>query len=356
MSLKGEKQEYDMIRDIRETPVALRSVARSIDRINELAEVAHKFRKLFFIGCGSSYYAALFGSWPLVRSSKVLVYALPSSELIFHFKDTIDNNSLVIGISRSGRTAETITALEVCKKKGAYTVGFSIEEESKMLDIVDEPVVLNIGGERSIIMTKSFSTLSLAASIFSNILNERFFKERQPLIDESKVMPDLAERLLENEGTVATMSKRLIDENIERFVFLGSGPSYPIVLEGALKVKETSYVATEGLHLLEFRHGPMAMLGEKLSLIISCFLSENSVYLKNLVSEFADKGANMILITDTAFSGLKEVIIEIPGEYSDECKALLSIIPMQILAYYYAVGRGRNPDKPRSLSRYVQRF
>ncbi|MBS7624801.1 SIS domain-containing protein [Candidatus Bathyarchaeota archaeon] len=356
MSLREEKQEYDMIRDIRETPAALRSITRALNRMNELADLAHKFKKIFFIGCGSSYYAALFGSWPLAKSSKVLAYALPSSELIFHFADIIDSNSLVVGISRSGRTAETIAALNICRKKGAYIIGFSIEEESSMLDVVDDLVVLDIGGERSIIMTKSFSTLSLATSVFSSILNERVFKEKQPLIEESKVMPSLAERLLKNESMVADISKRLIDENIERFIFLGSGPSYPIVLEGALKVKETSYVATEGLHLLEFRHGPMAMVGEKFSLVISCFLNENNVHLKNFISEFANKNVDMILITDTAFNGPKETVIEMPIEYSGECKALLSIIPMQILAYYYAVGKGRNPDKPRNLSRYVQRF
>jgi len=347
-------REYYMIRDIRDTPKALDAVVKSLDGISEVAASARKFRKIFFIGCGSSYYAVLFGSWPLMKNGSVLAFALPSSELILHFSDAVNSDSLVVGVSRSGRTAETLKALEICRGKGAYTVGFTIEGGSEITGIVDEPVVLDIGEEKSIIMTKSFTAFSLSTAMFSSILSERISGEKQTLIDECKAIPSLARSLLSYEDKIAATSKRLLSENIERFIFLGSGPSYPIALEGALKVKETSYVATEGLHLLEFRHGPMATIGERLTLVISCFLGENTVHLKNFVSEFAGKGADIILISNSIDLG--ESTLKLPPEYSGECKALLSIIPMQILAYYYAVGKGRDPDKPRNLSRYIQRF
>ncbi|MEM2702779.1 MAG: SIS domain-containing protein [Candidatus Bathyarchaeia archaeon] len=348
------KQEYSMIKDIRDSPNALKAVIKSLNRMSEIADYACKFRKIFFIGCGSSYYAALFGSWPLMRNGELVAYALPSSELIFHFANIVNSDSLVIGISRSGRTAETVTALEICKRRGARTVGFTIEKESEITGIVNEPIVLDIGEEKSIIMTKSFTAFSLATAVFSSILDEKISGEKHIFVDESKAMPSLTENILKAEGRIAAVSKRLLDESIERFIFLGSGPSYPIALEGALKVKETSYVATEGLHLLEFRHGPMATIGERLTLVISCFLGENAIYLKNFVSEFASKSADMVLISDSEDFG--ENALRLPPEYSGECKALLSIVPMQILAHYYAVGKGRDPDKPRNLFRYVQRF
>ncbi|MEM2179794.1 MAG: SIS domain-containing protein [Nitrososphaeria archaeon] len=347
-------KEYNMIKDIRETPFALNAVIKEMEKIERLCSTGNKFKKIFFIGCGSSYYAAFYGAWPLLRNDEILTYALPSSELLFHYIEKVDKNSLVVGVSRSGNTAETITALERCKKNGAHVIGFTIEKGSKIFDAASEAIAFDIGEEKSIIMTKSFTSFSLATALLSTILNEKLFNIKQRFLDESKNLPSLSENILYEENKIIPISNRLVAENVERFVFLGSGPSYPIVLEGALKIKETSYVATEGLHLLEFRHGPMASIGEKQTLIISCFLEENHVYLKNFVKEFIDKHADIILVTDSEDFG--ENVIRIPQEYSDESKALLSIIPIQILAYYYAVGKGRNPDKPRNLSRYIQRF
>lgn len=347
-------KEYNMIKDVRETPFALKAVTKEIERIEKLGDIVSKFKKIFFIGCGSSYYAALFGSWPLLKNEKILTYTFPSSELLFHYMEMVDEDSLVVGVSRSGNTAETIAALEKSRRNGAHVIGFTIERESKIFDTADEPIMLEIGGEKSTIMTKSFTSFCLATALFSAILNEKHLGRKQSFLDESKKLTSLSENILKEEDKVTPISNRLVGENVERFIFLGSGPSYPIALEGALKIKETSYAATEGLHLLEFRHGPMASVGEKQSLIISCFLQENNVYLKNFVLEFMDKHADIILITDSNKFGRNA--IEIPSEFCIESKALLSIIPIQILAYYYAVGKGRDPDNPRNLSRYIQRF
>jgi glucosamine--fructose-6-phosphate aminotransferase (isomerizing) len=347
-------KEYNMIKDIRETPFALKSVLEETKKFDSLKAYEFKFEKIFFIGCGSSYYAALYGAWPLLKNNNTLVYTLPSSELLIHFMDIVDENSLVVGTSRSGKTAETVTALEMCKKKGAYTLGFTIERGSRIFDVTNETISLDIGEEKSIIMTKSFTSFCYATAIFSAILSEKILGKRQKLLEESSELVPLSEKLIREEDRIIPVSNRLVAENVERFVFLGSGPSYPIALEGALKIKETSYAATEGLHLLEFRHGPMASVGEKQTLVIPCFLGENHSYLKNFVSEFTGKRADLILITDSKEFG--ENVIEIPPEYSIEWKALLSIIPIQILAYYYAVGKGRDPDRPRNLSRYIPRF
>lgn len=347
-------KEYNMIKDIRETPFALKSVLDGTKNFDSLKASEYRFKKIFFIGCGSSYYAALYGIWPLLKNDNILAYALPSSELLINFMDIVDEKSLVVGTSRSGKTAETVTALEICKKKGAHTLGFTIEKESKIFDVTDETILLDIGEEKSIIMTKSFTSFCFATALFSTILSEKISGKRHKLLEESRELAFLSENLLRGEDKIIPISNRLVAENVERFVFLGSGPSYPIALEGALKIKETSYAATEGLHLLEFRHGPMASVGEKQTLVISCFLGEHNSYLKNFITEFTGKRADLILITDSKEFG--ENIIEIPTEYSVECKALLSIIPIQILAYYYAVGKGKDPDRPRNLSRYIPRF
>jgi len=346
------RKEFFMINDVRENPKALRNIMDTYLRIESLAEKTCNKKKFFFLGCGSSYYAALFGVWPLA-SSGVQAYALPSSEFLFYYSGLMDEDSAVIGISRSGRTAETLLALRKARGNGAFTVSFTISPEAELSRECNESLFVDVGEERSIIMTKSFTALSLASMIFSANIRNILFKKEYPSIKVEELASS-AEEILEKEQLMRDLAETRIRDGVERFVFLGSGPAYPISSEGALKIKETSYVASEALQTLEFRHGAASTIGEKQTIFLITCRGESLIASKKLFNEVMEKGGDIILLTDIQEDS--EKVISIPYAGCEECASLLSIIPIQLFAYYYSVGRGRNPDEPRNLSRYVGSF
>ncbi len=343
-------ESFFMINEIRDTPNALNWISRNIESIQDVAElITNKgIEKLFFIGCGSSYYAAMHGIYHLI-GSKFEVYSLPSSEFLFYYKRGIDNKTAVIALSRSGNTAETVTAMREARSKEALTIGFTCTKGSMLDREADKSLVIDIGEEKSIIMTKSFTSLSIVTSILSMILSSKINSYR----DEIKKLKEISENILKIENKIKEKASEKI--NIERFVFLGQGPTYPTVLEGALKLKETSYIASEGLHALEFRHGPMSSIGEKLTINALMVKGESHSAVNTLIEEIVNKGADVTVFTNSDSVDLGEVI-KIPSELSEELSAILFIIPLQLFAFYYSTGKGINPDSPRHLSKYIAKF
>jgi len=349
------REEFFMIDDVRGGPETVRNVVSNLRGLRLLAErVCGKgVKRFFFLGCGSSYYAALFGAWPLVCSG-VQAYALPSSEFLFYYSGLAGEGSVVVGVSRSGLTAETVSAVRKARENGAFTVSFTTGVGSELSRECGESFLVDVGEEKSIIMTKSFVGLSLASAIFSSEVSRNLFGGDCRLAGDLSKLSTSAEELLKRESLLQDMAYARVRGGVERFVFLGSGPAYPIALEGALKVKETSYVASEAFHTLEFRHGPMSTLGEKQTLFLVACRGEGFTPSKRLHSEMLEKNADVIVLTNAQEEFEKPIWV--PYVESEEAAALLSIIPVQLFAYHYATARGRNPDRPRNLSRYVERF
>jgi len=297
----------------------------------------------------------MFGAWPLLHS-KLRVNAVPSSEFIFYYSQLLSQDDLVIGVSRSGQTAETVSAIKKAREHKALTVTFTLTPKSELYETSEESIAVDIGEEKSVVMTKSFTALSLTSAIFSAALRQCAFNETCSFIEELDKLSSSAGSLIKEEGRIRKLAEERAANEIERFICLGSGPAYPIMLEGALKIKETSYVATESFHTLEFRHGPMASVGEKLTIFLSAFKGAVFDASKRLLSEIRDRGADVIFLTNSTEEGEENETIVIPNINYEENAALLSIIPMQIFAYYYAIAKGRNPDRPRGLTRYIGRF
>ena len=344
-----------MIKDIREEPSVIKNVVNSFSKIKCLAEKIYGrgIEKMLFVGCGSSYYAAMLATWPLLNTY-LPVYVLPSSEFLFYHTELVNEKSLVVGLSRSGQTAETILAMKKARERKAFTLAFTICHETDILRACEENFVIEIEMEKSIITTKSFIALSLASEIFSAILGKLMFNKNYAFLEEINGLSFSAEKVLKKEKDIYELARKSIISGVERFVFLGSGPAYPIALEGALKVKETSYAASEAFHTLEFRHGPISTVGEKQVLFLIACNGESFTASKRLFNEIREKNGNIVLLTNSLEDSNNAIVI--PGIEYEESTALLSIIPIQLFSYYYSIGIGRNPDRPRNLSRYIGRF
>ncbi len=341
------------LQDIEEIPVAVDHVikhrSKLIDVARELLEKRPK--KIFFVGCGSSYYSGLIIQSPLVKTMNyVSSLALPSSEAFIYYDELFDDKTVVIGISRSGETAETLTVLEKARARGSYTVLLSITNESRGRHVVDKYIYLDVGDERSIVMTKSFVSLSLAGLLLSSEIHGHY-KGEYIKADCLYSFKSYVERIIHYKDNLLDKGRKYAEKRIERFVFLGSGPSYAIALEGSLKLKETSYIATEALHALEFRHGPMATIGENQVEVIINPSGESYDLVYRLYRDIKNYGGQIIRLSDK-----DEPDIALPETGVEELTALAAIIPLQLFAIGYALAKGRDPDNPRNLVRYVDRF
>ncbi|MCD6301835.1 MAG: SIS domain-containing protein [Staphylothermus sp.] len=346
---KGSKT----LQDIEEIPVAVDNVIKYRSKLEYIAKelLGISPKKIFFIGCGSSYYLALLIQSPLVRvMNHVFSLSLPSSEAFIYYNELFDDKAVVIGISRSGETAETLTALEKAKARGSYTILLSITNESRGKHIVDKYVYLDAGIERSIVMTKSFVTLSLAGLLLTSTIRE-YYKGEHIKQDYLYSFKNYVEEIIQYKDNYLEKGRMYAEKQIERFVFLGSGPSYAIALEGSLKFKETSYVATEAIHALEFRHGPMATIGENQVEVIINPSGESYDLVYRLYKDIQEYEGKILRLSDR-----DKPDIVLPNTGAEELSALAAIIPLQIIAIGYALAKGRDPDKPRNLVRYVDRF
>ena len=343
----------DTLLDISETPRALRLVAERYDELFGLGrELGGKgFARVFLTGCGSSYYAAALIAWPLIRGGwGGAVYAMPASELIHYYADSMGSRDLVVAVSRSGETAETLEALRRARGRGAHTVLISIAEKSRGRELVDTYIYINAGEERSMVMTKSFVSMTAAGLMVASGLSQGLgapYTVRRSCVED---LAAFAERVV-SERKALGIGRSYAEKGVQRFVYLAMGPGYPVALEASLKLKETSYVATEALHALEFRHGPMATVGEKQLIVVINQRGEGYEAVKRLYEELVSRGADVLRLSDDGGAGL-----ELPATGCEEVTALAAILHLQLFAVGYATALGRNPDAPRNLVRFVERF
>lgn len=343
------------LQDISEIPAAVQKIISSRNLLKDVVSriADYNYKKVFLIGCGTSFYIGIVVAYLLKRILKdKCIYALPSSELLLYENTNLDKNTLIIGFSRSGNTAETISALKLARSKGSKTILLSITKESKGSKIVDEYVFVDVGIERSIIMTKSFVSLTLSGLLLASSLSKHTDNEVEIISPQalSKFYQYVRDVVKANKKYLS-LGKKLASLSYERFVFLGLGPSYGIALEASLKFKETSYVSTEAIHALEFRHGPMATVNEKQVVFIVNPSGKSFDAVYRLYKDIVSIGGKTIRLSDE-----KNPDILLLNAGIEELTALEAILPLQYVAIGYAISRGMNPDKPRNLSRVVEKF
>jgi glucosamine--fructose-6-phosphate aminotransferase (isomerizing) len=347
-----------MIKEIHEQPDAFKKILTDTrDAIRNVALSAWKKKRVntfYLAGCGSSYYAAMIPSFYYEHYLALDAVAMPSSEFVWYTPKPNVNSPILIALSRSGKTSETVGATRKAKKAGIPTVAVTFDQESTMAKECDYSFDLGVSTDESVIMTKTFTSSALSSFLlgteFARLRGEPPLKDAE---DELSRLPDDAKDVLRS---AESQAKKAVEAagGISRYIYLGSGACYPACLEGALKLRETSYTASEAYHSMEIRHGPFAELQEGIQ-VFAIVPRDNAVAQHlTLLKEIDATGATVIPISDAPeIVGSFENSIWMPQSISSTFSALLYMIPMQLFAYYYTVHKGLNPDKPRNLSRYV---
>jgi len=349
---------HSMYKEILEQPTTLgttldlakRRLPSLIDQIRE-----RELQRIFLTGCGTSYYAAMMGEFYLERVAEIQSRAFPSSEFTYRFPRQNASRCLLIAASRSGETTETVQALREAKKRGAVTLAISNNPASSLVEVADHAFQLGVGEENSIVMTKTFSSLVFTLQLLSlefcrNQPNEEIAKIREQLHKIPKLADSLIERF--RDGAQGFAKKYL---GLSRFIYLGSGPNYPICLEAGLKLRETSYVPVEVFHTLEFRHGPLAGADENVLVIAVLTISETTDRQLKVLKEIRERNTPVLAISNVpAVRNQVDGVVDVPNELDELSLPLLNLMPLQLFAYFYSASKGLNPDNPRSLVRFVR--
>ena len=363
-----EKGGYDhfMLKEIYEQPRSIRDCMRGriypqqgkvqLGGIKEYAEKLKNIDRIIIVACGTSWHAGLVGEYLIEEYARVSVEVEYASE--FRYRNPIiTEKDLVIAISQSGETADTMAALELAKEKGATIFGICNVVGASIPRTTDAGVYTHAGPEIGVASTKAFTAQVTVLTLMAfYIAQQRGTITQSKLVEyltELDQVPELVERALKSNDHVKEIAARFKDS--ANCLFLGRGSSFPVALEGALKLKEISYIHAEGYPAAEMKHGPIALIDDAMPVIF--IATQNSSYEKVVsnIQEVKARGGHVIAIVsegDTQVRDMAEYVIEIP-QTSEAFVPLLATIPLQLLAYHIAVMRGCNVDQPRNLAKSV---
>jgi glucosamine--fructose-6-phosphate aminotransferase (isomerizing) len=355
-----------MLKEIFEQPRTLRDCMRgriNIDNNNVvlsgIIDNKDKFlnaRRILILACGTSWHAGLIGEYLFEEFCRIPVEVEYSSE--FRYRNpVIYPDDIVITISQSGETADTLAAIELAKKAGAFVYGICNVIGSSIPRNTHSGSYTHVGPEIGVASTKAFTAQVLVLIMMSlNIANEKktISKERyEELLSELGKIPSKIEAILEQNSKIEDLSK--IFTYAHNFIYMGRGYSYPIAMEGALKLKEISYIHAEGYPAAEMKHGPIALIDNEMPVVV--IATNRTTYEKTIsnIQEIKARSGRILAITnkyDTKIKNMADYVIEVP-ETEDCLSPLLSIIPLQLLSYHIAVKKGRDVDMPRNLAKSV---
>ena len=356
-----------MLKEIFEQPTSLEATLRGrIQRANpavklgglsDVAGVLSEARRIIFTACGTSWHAGLIGKFMVEEYARVQADVEYASEWRYR-NPVLEPGTVVVGVSQSGETADTLAALALAQEKGATTLGIVNVVGSSIARATDAGIYLHAGPEIGVASTKAFTSQVAAMALFALYLGRQRGLEPEVIgrvLSELQSLPGQgAEGVLARADEVEAMARRLVDRGHHNFLYLGRGYSFPVSLEGALKLKEISYVHAEGFSAAEMKHGPIALIDENMPVVVVA--PRDSVYPKVLsnMSEVKARGGYLVAIT-TEPNGLAELADEvfIVPSTEDSLQPIISSIPLQLLAYHIGVMRGCDVDKPRNLAKSV---
>lgn len=358
--------KHFMLKEIHEQPDVIRNVLSgklyNIDEPISLKEVKltkgslKNLNRIQIIACGTSLHAAMVGKYLIEEFCGIPVDVEASSEYIYR-KTVTDANTLVIGVSQSGETADTITAIKQSKARGSHILIITNRPDSTMAREADSLVPINAGIEVSVAATKSYTAqlisfylLAIYMAEIKESANQDFLKE---LKRELVILPQKVERILAHKEEIQKCAK--LYSNNKDFIYIARGINFPTALEGALKLKEISYINATGYPAGELKHGPIAMLDETMPVL--SILMHGKVYEKILsnAEEAKARNAKMIALTNSQDKKLDELfdyIIRVP-EVCEMLSPIVAIVPLQLIAYYIAEFLGKDVDQPRNLAKSV---
>jgi len=353
------KEIYEQPRSIYDTFRGRFHVGRNYIQLGGLKEHEARFKnakRIIFVACGTSWHAALVGEYLIEQFAHVSVEVEYASE--FRYRNPIiTSDDIVIAISQSGETADTLAAIQLAKEKGAMTFGICNVVGSSVARETEAGAYTHAGPEIGVASTKAFTAqltvitlLALHLGVAKGKLSE---SEWQAIASELEQIPDKVEKALDTNDIVKEISYKFKDAT--DFLYLGRGVNYPVALEGALKLKEISYIHAEGYPAGEMKHGPIALIDETMPVVV--IATNNSIYDK-MVSNIQEVKARKGIIIAVVEEGEKEIsrfadyAIEVPSTI-EAFSPLIATIPLQLLSYHIAVMRGADVDQPRNLAKSV---
>ncbi len=358
-NIEKEGYKHFMLKEIYEQPQVLKNAMRgrikddTIKLTLNLDDVFLKnLNRIIITACGTSWHAALIGKYLIEKHSKIPVEIDYASE--FRYRDPIvTEKDLVIVISQSGETADTLSALREAKKKGAKTLGIVNVVGSTITREVDGGIYTHAGFEIGVASTKAFSTQIMALNLFNLLLTKlKNGKTNEFLTGELEKIPALVEKILDTEKIINIAEKYF---NSTNFLYLGRGINFPTALEGALKLKEISYIHAEGYPAAEMKHGPIALIDKDMPVV---FIANKGNAYKKIISNMEEvlsrKGRVIAIATegDNEIADRIEDVIYVP-DVIEELTPFLNVVPLQLLSYYIADLRSCEIDQPRNLAKSV---
>lgn len=355
-----------MLKEIFEQPECIKNCMRGrvSDESNNIilsAILDHKdtllnAKRIIIVACGTSWHAGLIGKYLIENFCRIPVAVEYASEFRYS-NPVVSENDVVIAISQSGETADTLAAIEIAKKKGAFIYGICNVVGSSIPRATDTGSYIHVGPEIGVASTKAFTgqvtvlaMFALALAKEKDIIDTKKYSE---IIKELLAIPGKMQMVLKLNNRIADLSRMFTYAH--NFLYLGRGYSYPVALEGALKLKEISYIHAEGYPAAEMKHGPIALIDSDMPVVV--IATHNKMYekvLSNIQEIKARQGKVIALVSkgDDTISRIADEVIELPSTM--ECfEALIDVIPLQLLAYHVAVCKGKNVDQPRNLAKSV---
>ena len=358
--------KHYMLKEIHEQPDVIRNILVGklhapdediiLNEVKLTKEHLKNLNRIQIIACGTSLHAAMIGKYVIESYCGIAVDVEASSEYIYR-RNVTDERTLVIGVSQSGETADTLTAIKQAKAKGSHILIITNRPDSAMAREADSLVPVNAGIEVSVAATKSYTAQLMAfyllALYMAEIKASASKEELANLKTELMLLPQKIEQILANTENIQKCAR--IYSSTKDFIFVARGINYPTALEGALKLKEISYINATGYPAGELKHGPIAMLDETMPVL--SILMKGIVYEKLLSNseEAKARNARMIALTnskDAKLDDLFENIIRVP-DVDELFSPLVAIVPLQLLAYYIAEFLGKDVDQPRNLAKSV---
>ncbi len=363
-----EKGGYDhfMLKEIYEQPRSIMDSLRGRLRANEgivqlggvldYEEKIAKAKRIIMVACGTSWHAGLVGEYLFEDLARIPVEVEYASE--FRYRNPIINeDDIVIAISQSGETADTLAAIQLAKEKGATIIGVCNVVGSSISRATHAGSYTHAGPEIGVASTKAFTSQITVLTLMALMIGKK--KGTIPtsrfhhLIQELALIPQKLEKVLKVDAQTLELSH--IFKDVRNFLYLGRGYSFPVALEGALKLKEISYIHAEGYPAAEMKHGPIALIDEQMPVVV--IATKGASYEKvvsNIQEVKARKGVVIAVVTegDEQVKEMADHIIEIP-ETDDILVPFISVVPLQLLSYHIAVLRGCNVDQPRNLAKSV---
>ncbi len=313
-------------------------------------------KRIIITACGTSWHAGLIAMYAIEEFAQIPVEVEYSSEFRYR-KPVINKDDVVIAISQSGETADTLAAIQLAKSKGAFIFSICNVIGASIPRVSDSGCYTHVGPEIGVASTKAFTAQVTALTMLALCIGKEkgTMSEEQYLriVRELGRIPDKISRVLEQEKRIADFSKTFT--YAQNFIYLGRGYNYPVAMEGALKLKEISYIHAEGYPAAEMKHGPIALISQEMPVVVvapRCGTYEKVV--SNIQEIKARKGRVIAIVTegDEVVSKIADYVIEVPE--TEECLTpLLTVIPLQLLAYHIAVVKGCDVDQPRNLAKSV---